>query len=133
MNTTHYFKAHHTRKFNVDTIFLNGLCIDTIIGIYEWERSTKQTLIFDIAMAFDINKAAQTDDIQYTLDYKKVSDRVIEFVQNTQFYLIERLISEVAELILTEFNLTWVQIKLNKRGAVGKDIDVGIIIERGKK
>ncbi|MCF8006551.1 MAG: dihydroneopterin aldolase [Methylovulum sp.] len=117
----------------MDTIFLNGLCIDTIIGIYEWERSTKQTLIFDIAMAFDINKASQTDDLQYTLDYKKVSDRVTEFVQNTQYYLIERLISEVAELILTEFKVTWVQIKLNKRGAVGKDIDVGIIIERGKK
>ena len=117
----------------MDMIFLSGLEIDTIIGIYDWERQQKQTLIIDIEMAFDITKAAETDDIQYALDYKTVSDRVINFVQNSQFFLVERLISELAELIRTEFNVPWVKITLNKKGAIGKGIDVGVIIERGDK
>jgi len=117
----------------MDIIFLGGLEIDTIIGIYDWERQQRQNVILDIEMAFDIKKAADTDDIQYALDYKTVSDRIISFVKTSEFFLVERLISEIAELIRHEFNVTWVKITLNKKGAIGNGIDVGITIERGDK
>lgn len=117
----------------MDIIFFGGLEIDTIIGIYDWEREQRQTIILDIEMGFDIQKAAETDDIQYALDYKTVSDRIIEFVKTSQFYLVERLISKIADLICTEFDVPWVKITLNKKGAIGSGIDVGITIERGQK
>lgn len=117
----------------MDIIFLGGLQIETIIGIYDWERETKQTVVLDIEMAFDINKAAETDDIQYALDYKTVSKRIISFVETSQFFLVEKLISEIANIIRTEFKVTWVKITLNKKGAIRGASDVGIIIERGEK
>lgn len=117
----------------MDIIFLGGLEATTIIGIYDWERETKQTLVLDIEMAFDIKKAAETDDIQYTLDYKTVSERVVSFVEQSEYYLVEKLIEEIANLLLAEFNTPWVKITLNKRGAISRAQDVGIIIERGEK
>jgi dihydroneopterin aldolase len=117
----------------MDIIFLGGLEIETIIGIYDWERKTKQTVVLDIEMAFDIQKAAQTDDIQYTLDYKTVSKRIIGFVESSQFFLVEKLIAEIANIIRNEFNVPWVKITLNKKGAIRGASDVGIIIERGER
>jgi dihydroneopterin aldolase len=117
----------------MDIIFLGGLEIETIIGIYDWERETKQTVVLDIEMAFDTKKAAETDDIQYALDYKTVSKRIISFVEASQFLLVEKLISEIAGIIQTEFNVPWLKITLNKKGAIRGASDVGIIIERGEK
>ncbi|WP_394754475.1 dihydroneopterin aldolase [Crenothrix sp.] len=117
----------------MDIIFLGGLEIETIIGIYDWERTTKQTVVLDIEMAFDITKAAETDDIEYTLDYKKVSKRIISFVEDSQFLLVEKLIVEIANILLTEFAIPWLKITLNKKGAIRGASDVGIVIERGQK
>ena len=117
----------------MDIIFLGGLEIETIIGIYDWERITKQKVILDIEMAFDISKAAETDDIAYTLDYKTVSKRIISFVETSEFYLVEKLIVEIANIIRTEFGVPWVKIILNKKGAISGASDVGIIIERGER
>ncbi|MDD1627529.1 MAG: dihydroneopterin aldolase [Methylococcaceae bacterium] len=117
----------------MDIIFLGGLEIETIIGIYDWERKTKQTVVLDIEMAFDIQKAAETDDIQYALDYKTVSKRIISFVEASQFLLVEKLISEIAAIIRNEFNVPWVKITLNKKGAIRGASDVGITIERGER
>jgi dihydroneopterin aldolase len=117
----------------MDIIFLGGLEIETIIGIYDWERITKQKVILDIEMAFDINKAAETDDIAYTLDYKTVSKRIISFVEASEFFLVEKLIVEIANIIRTEFSVPWVKITLNKKGAISGASDVGIIIERGER
>lgn len=117
----------------MDIIFLGGLEIKTIIGIYDWERETKQIVAFDIEMAFDIAKAAKSDDIADTLDYKAVSKRVISFVEESQFFLVEKLIEEVANIIRFEFNVPWVKITLNKKGAISGASDVGIVIERGEK
>ncbi len=114
----------------MDIIFLKNLKIDTIIGIFDWERVQKQTIILDIEMAFDTRKASKTDDIADALDYKSVSDAIIEFVENSHFYLIEKLIAEIAELVQTKFHVPWIKITLNKKGAVGAGIDVGIVIER---
>ncbi len=117
----------------MDIIFLGGLEIQTIIGIYDWERETKQTIVLDIEMAFDIKKAAETDDIQYALDYKTVSKRIIAFVEESQFFLVEKLIIEISNIIQNEFDVPWVKITLNKKGAIRGASDVGIIIERGTK
>lgn len=116
----------------MDIIFLGGLEIETIIGIYDWERKKKQTIVLDIEMAFDITKAAQTDDIAHTLDYKAVSERVVSFVEKSEFFLVEKLIEEIATLLRSEFQIPWVRIVLNKRGAITRAKDVGIIIERGE-
>jgi dihydroneopterin aldolase len=117
----------------MDIIFIGSLEATTIIGIYDWERETKQTLVLDIEMAFDIKKAAETDDIQHTLDYKAVSERVVSFVEQSQYFLVEKLIEEISVILLKEFNTPWVKITLNKRGALSRAKDVGIIIERGEK
>jgi dihydroneopterin aldolase len=117
----------------MDIIFLGGLEIQTIIGIYDWERQTRQTVVLDIEMAYDIEKAAETDDIEFTLDYKTVSKRIISFVEESQFFLVEKLIVEIANIIRHEFKVPWVRITLNKKGAISGASDVGIVIERGEK
>lgn len=117
----------------MDIIFLGGLEIETIIGIYDWERETNQTVVLDIEMAFDIQKAAEADDIQYALDYKTVSKRIISFVEESRFFLVEKLITEIANIVRNEFNVPWVKITLNKKGAIRGASDVGIVIERGER
>jgi len=117
----------------MDIIFLNDLRVDTVIGIYDWERRVKQTVIFDFEMGADIRKAAASDRIEDTLNYKAVAKRVIEFVGNSEFQLVETLAERVAQLILDEFAVPWLRLKLNKVGAVRYARDVGIIIERGRR
>lgn len=115
----------------MDTVFINDLRIDTIIGIYDWERQVRQTVSLDIEMAHDISQAAQTDDIQYALNYKAVAKRVIAFIETSEFLLIETMAEETAKLILHEFNVPWLRLKLHKPGALRGAKDVGVIIERG--
>ena len=117
----------------MDIIYLNDLRIETIIGIYDWERRMKQTVILDIEMATDISKSAKTDSIEYTLNYKAVAKRIIAFVSESEFELIETLAEKISEIILTEFEVPWCRLKLNKRGAIRGARDVGVIIERGNR
>ena len=117
----------------MDIIYLHDLKIECIIGIWEWERRIKQTIILDLDMAADIRRAASTDKIEDTLNYKAVSKRLIEFVGNSQFQLVETLAEKVAEILLTEFKLPWVRVRVNKKGAVRGATGVGVIIERGAK
>ncbi len=117
----------------MDIIYLKDLRIETIIGIYDWERRTKQTVILDVEMATDIKKAAQSDDIADTLNYKAVAKRLISFVEESEFELVETLAERVAEILLNEFKEPWLRLQLNKQGAVRGVRDVGVIIERGKR
>ncbi len=117
----------------MDIVYIQGLRIDTVIGVYDWEREIKQTLSFDINMATNNIRAAESDDIHSAVDYKAVSDRIIEFVENFHPQLIETMIERVAQLILTEYSVPWVRIQLSKAGAVPAARDVGVIIERGVK
>src|SRR3970040_281317 len=117
----------------MDIIYLHDLKIECIIGIWEWERRIKQTIILDLDMAADIRRAAATDKIEDTLNYKAVSKRLLEFVGNSQFQLVETLAEKVAEILLAAFRLTWVRVRVNKKGAVRGAVDVGVIIERGEK
>lgn len=114
-----------------DIIFLRNLHIDTLIGIFDWERTAKQTLIFDIEMAFDCSHAGQSDAIEDALDYKSVYDRLVAFVSESEFFLIEKLAVQMIAIIQQEFHVSWVKLTVNKKGAVGANIDVGVIMERG--
>ena len=117
----------------MDIIYLNGLRIETIIGIYDWERRTKQTVILDIEMGADIKKAAATDNINDTLNYKEVAKRLIAFISESKFELVETLAEKVTDIVLNEFDVPWCRLRLNKPGAVKGVRDVGVTIERGKQ
>ena len=115
----------------MDIVFIHDLKIDTVIGIFDWERQMRQTIILDLDMGFDISKAAASDHIDDTLNYKAVSKRLIDFVSKSEFQLVESLAEQICNIILNEFNVSWVRLKLNKQGAVSSARDVGVIIERG--
>lgn len=117
----------------MDIIFLRDLRIDTLIGIYDWERRVKQTISLDLEMSTDIRKAAATDAIDDTLNYKAVAKRIIAFVEASEFQLVETLAERITEIVLAEFNVPWVRLTLNKTGAVRGARDVGVIIERGTR
>ena len=117
----------------MDIIYLRDLRIDTIIGVYDWERKTRQTVILDIEMGADIKKAAKNDNIEDTLNYKAVAKRLINFVEHSQYELVESLAENIADILINEFNVQWLRLQLNKQGAVRNVRDVGVIIERGKQ
>jgi len=117
----------------MDIVYIRALRIDTVIGIYEWERKTRQTVVLDIEMSADIARAAATDAIRDTLDYKAVSKRLIQFVGESGFQLVETLAERCAGIIRDEFGVRWVRVTLNKAGAVRGADAVGVIIERGER
>ncbi len=113
-----------------DRIYLRDLRTETIIGIFEWERKTRQTVSFDFEFPGDIRRAAKSDHISDTLDYKSVAKRVLAFAEASEYQLVETLAERVAHMILREFNLDWVKVSVNKPGAVRGSRDVGVMIER---
>ena len=117
----------------MDTIFLSGLTTECIIGIWDWERRVRQKVVVDIEMAADIRRAAATDHIDDTLDYKRVSKRLLQFIGDSQFQLVETLTERIAEIVVREFDVTWVRVRLNKQGAIRGARDVGIQIERRRE
>lgn len=117
----------------MDIVFIEDLKVDTVIGIYDWERQIRQTISIDLEMAHDIQPAALEDTIDKCLDYKSVAKRIISFVEESEFQLVETLAEKIAEIIRTEFNVPWLKLKLSKPGAVRGSKNVGVLIERGSK
>lgn len=117
----------------MDTIFLRDLRVETIIGIYDWERTARQTVALDLEMAWDAARAAASDDIADTLDYKAVAKRMIAFIEASEFQLIETLAERIAAIVREEFGVSWVRVTVHKPGAVRGSRDVGVIIERGAR
>ena len=117
----------------MDYIFLTGLTTDCIIGIWDWERRVKQKVVIDLEMGADIRRAARSDAIDDTLDYKRVSKRLLQFVGESEFQLVETLTERIAQVIVTEFDVPWVRVRLNKQGAIRGSRDVGIQIERRRE
>ena len=115
-----------------DRIYLRDLRTETIIGIYDWERKIRQTVSFDFEFPGDVRKAAKSDRIEDTLNYKSVAKRVLAFVETSEYHLVETLAEEVARLILRDFPVEWVKVTLNKPGAVRGSRDVGVVIERSR-
>nr|WP_235727454.1 dihydroneopterin aldolase [Kangiella shandongensis] len=117
----------------VDIVFIEDLKVDTVIGIYDWERQIRQTISIDLEMAHDIRPAAEEDTIDQCLDYKSVAKRVISFVEESEFQLVETLAEKIAQIIQEEFGVSWLKLKLSKPGAVRGSKNVGVLIERGTK
>jgi len=117
----------------MDTVFINDLRIETIIGIYDWERKVKQTISLDLEMGADIRKSAETDAIEDTLNYKAVAKRLIAFVGDSEYQLVETLAEKIAGIVLAEFEVPWLKLTVHKPGAVRGSRDVGVVIERGKR
>lgn len=118
-------------KVMKDRVLIEGLEVRTVIGIYDWEREIRQTVRLDLEMAWDISKASQSDDITDTLDYKAVSKRLIAFVESSSFGLIESLAEHCSNILLNEFNVPWLRLKMSKPGAVRGSENVAVLIERG--
>lgn len=113
-----------------DRIFLRGLAVECTIGFIDWERRVKQTVVIDLEFPVDCRKAARTDEVENTVDYKAVAKRVIAFVEASEFKLVETLAHRLGMLIIEEFPLEWVRISVNKPGAIRGSRDVGIVLER---
>jgi len=114
----------------MDKIFLRGLEVQAVVGIWEWERNITQKVVIDLEMASDNRAAAATDRIEDTLNYKSVAKRVISFVEQSEFQLVETMTERIAEIVVTEFAVPWARISVNKPGAIRGSKDVGICIER---
>ena len=116
---------------HVDRIFIEGLEVRTVIGIFDWEREIRQTVRLDMEIAWDVSRAAASDDIGDALDYKAVSKRLIAFIEASSFGLIESLAESCAKIIVEEFGAPWLRLKLSKPGAVRGSENVAVVIERG--
>lgn len=116
----------------MDIVFLHGLRIETVIGIYDWEKEIKQPVVLDLEMSADVARAAATDRIEDALNYKAISKRLKQFVGEGRFELVETLAERCAEIVREEFGVRWVRLRLDKVGAVSDAVGVGVVIERGE-
>jgi dihydroneopterin aldolase len=114
----------------VDKIFIHTLKTEAIVGIFDWERQVKQTVLIDLEVSADIRKAALSDSIDDTLNYKRVAKRVLNFVEASSFHLVETLAEHIAMAVLEDFGVAWVRVSLSKPGAIRNSRDVGVILER---
>jgi len=117
----------------MDIVYIRDLKVDTVIGIFDWERRIRQTVSLDLEMGADIRRAAASDSIDDALDYKSVGKRLIGFIQSSEFQLVETLAEKAAAIVLEEFGVRWVRLRLSKPGALRGSRDVGVIIERGER
>lgn len=115
----------------MDIIFLHDLRVETVIGIWDWERKIRQVVAIDLEMSADIRKAAASDSVENTLDYKAVAKRIQAFVGDSSFQLVETLAEKIAAIVRDEFAVAWVRVRVNKPGAISGAKDVGVLIERG--
>ncbi len=115
---------------NGDRIFLRGLEVECLIGFIDWERRIRQKVVIDFELPVDCRRAAATDRVEDTLDYKRVAKRIIAYVGASEFQLVETLAHRVALLVLEEFGVEWIRLSINKPGAIRGSRDVGVSIER---
>jgi len=117
----------------MDILYISQLRVETVIGVYEWERHIRQVVLLDLEVATDVARAAATDNIADALNYKAVAKRVAAFVEGTRFQLVETLAERVAERVLDEFGVPWVRLRVCKEGALRGVREVGVLIERGRR
>jgi len=117
----------------MDIVFIRELRADTVIGVYDWERNIRQTVVLDLEMSSDNRRAAGSDQFGDALDYAAISARVLSFIEGSEFLLIETLAEQVAALIMQEFHVAWLRLRLSKPGAVAQAKAVGVLIERGER
>jgi dihydroneopterin aldolase len=116
----------------MDKVFIKGLHIQTTIGFFQWEKEIKQTLVIDLAMAWDTAKAAVNDELAKTLDYAEISTAIETFANDNPVDLLETLAERLAQYLMSTFHIPWLQLKIGKPGAVHNADSVGVEIERGQ-
>lgn len=117
----------------MDIVFIRDLKVETVIGVYDWERRIRQIINIDLEMGTDVRPAAQTDTIDQALDYQAVAERLVEFVGGSRFQLIETLAEQIGEIVCREFGVSWLRLTVRKPGALSNAREVGVIIERGQR
>jgi len=113
-----------------DIIYIKDLRVQTIIGIFGWEREVRQEVSIDLEMTFDCKRASKTDSIEDTIDYKEISKGIIKFVEESEFQLQETLAEGIAALVKNEFKVNSLKLRVSKPGALRHAVDVGVIIHR---
>jgi dihydroneopterin aldolase len=117
----------------MDIVFIRGLTIETTIGVYDWEKGRRRPVVLDLELGSDCGRAAATDCIADALDYDVITRRLTQFVGESRFELVETLAERCAAILRDEFAVPWLRLTLNKPGAVGPGVDVGVVIERGRR
>jgi dihydroneopterin aldolase len=117
----------------MDTIFIEGLHVEAMIGAHNWEQRVRRTLILDAELACDTTRAAQQDRLADAVDYKVVSDRLRAICAQSRHRLIETLAEELAQVLMREFGVQWLRLAVRKPGAVSGTDSVGVRIERGSR
>ena len=120
----------HYQNYDMDKVLIKNLQVETIIGIFNWEREVRQVISIDLEMEFDNKVAAKSDDIEDALDYKKIGKRVSSYVERSKFKLVERLAEQIAKLVLKEFPVASLKVSVTKPGALRGSESVGISITR---
>ena len=115
----------------MDTVFIRGLKAKAVIGVFGWEKQIRQNLVLDLDLRADVAHAAASDTLEEAVDYKAISQRVVAFVEDSQYQLVESLAEAVAGLIREEFSVSWVRVRIAKPFAVRTAQEVGVVIERG--
>jgi len=117
----------------MDIVYIRDFKLETVIGMFQWERRIKQTLSLDLEMGWDIRAAAASDAIADALDYKAVSQRIKTHVETAHYELVETLAESIWTILREEFQVPWMRLRVSKPGAVRGAQDVGVLIERGKR
>ncbi|WP_236177189.1 dihydroneopterin aldolase [Pseudomonas qingdaonensis] len=115
----------------MDRVFIEGLEVDTVIGAYDWERGIRQCLRLDLRFAWDNRPAAAGDDLSLALDYASVTACIQAFAEQASYELVETFAERLAKVLMDEFQIPWLQLKLTKPGAIAAASGVGVEIERG--
>jgi len=116
----------------MDLVLIEALEVNTVIGVYDWERTITQTLKLDLTLGTDIRSAAAGDDIEQALNYAAVSERVMAFAAEHDFALVETFAERLAATLRSEFAIAWLRLTVRKPGAVPEAAAVGVCIERGQ-
>ena len=122
--------GHQKQNKMKDIIYIKDLRVQTIIGIFGWEREVRQEVSIDLEISFDCKKAAKTDSIEDTIDYKKITKNIIKFVEGSSFQLQESLAEGIAKLVKNEYKSSSIKLRVSKPGALRYAEDVGVIIYR---
>lgn len=117
----------------MDTVLIEGLAVEAVIGVYDWEKRIRQRLVLDLALGWDIRQAAEHDDLNATLNYAAISERIRDYCAQHRFELVETFAERICALLREEFAVPWVRLTLKKPGAVANAAFVGVRIERGQR